>query len=42
MPTTRIMPIWLRCGLGIKYYPMLWGEQQVTRNTEGHLVLKPK
>ena len=31
-------PLWA----GIEYYPMYWSEQQVTSNTEGHLVLKPK
>ncbi len=30
-------PLWA----GIQYYPMWWTEQQVTSNTEGHLILKP-
>jgi penicillin amidase len=26
----------------IEYYPMLWSEQAITSNAEGHLVLTPK
>jgi penicillin amidase len=31
-------PMWVN----IQYYPMLWSEEQVTAQPEGHLVLKPK
>jgi len=33
-----MVPLWA----SIKYYPMLWDEQTVTQDPEGHLVLKPK
>jgi hypothetical protein len=26
----------------IEYYPMLWNEQAIVSNAEGHLVLRPK
>jgi len=31
-------PMWAN----IEYYPMLWNEQALTSNSEGHLVLQPK
>jgi penicillin amidase len=33
-----MVPLWAN----IQYYPMLWDEQAVTQDPEGHLVLKPK
>jgi penicillin amidase len=33
-----MVPLWAN----FKYYPMLWEEQSVTQDPEGHLVLKPK
>ncbi len=33
-----MVPLWAN----IKYYPMLWDEQTVTQDPEGHLILKPK
>jgi penicillin amidase len=33
-----MIPLWAN----IKYYPMLWDEQSVIQDPEGHLVLKPK
>lgn len=31
-------PLWA----DVEYYPMLWNEQAITSNAEGHLVLSPK
>ncbi len=33
-----MVPLWAN----IQYYPMMWDEQTVTQDPEGHLVLKPK
>jgi penicillin amidase len=31
-------PMWAN----IQYYPMLWSQEQVTAQPEGHLILQPK
>jgi penicillin amidase len=33
-----MVPLWAN----IEYYPMLWSEQSITNNAEGHLILTPK
>jgi len=30
-------PLWAN----LKYYPMLWSQDSITKNVEGHLVLTP-